>query len=55
MVKLFFPPPLWKSEVAEVALVMVLMQDEDDDAEGTQLAVVGRNNGAFISFSPSKF
>ena len=32
---------------------MVLMLDDDD--EGTLLAVVARNNGAFISFSPSKF
>ena len=33
---------------------MVLMLDDDDD-EGTKLAVVGRNNGAFISLRPSKF
>ena len=26
-----------------------------DDDEGTKLAVVARNNGAFISLSPSKF
>ena len=26
-----------------------------DDDEGTKLAVVGRNNGAFISLRPSKF
>ena len=51
IVKLFFAPTFCKSEVAEVAVVVLML----DDDEGTKLAVVGRNNGAFISLRPSKF
>ena len=36
-------------------LLVLMLADDGGDAEGTKLAVVGRNNGAFISFRPSKF